>query len=37
LLRSAAAAAARNAKFRPTLLSNQPVKVKGVIIYNFAG
>ncbi len=37
LLRSAAVAAALNAKFRPTLLSNQPVKVKGVIVYKFAG
>ena len=37
LLRNAAANAARNAKFRPTLLSDQPVKVKGIIIYRFAG
>lgn len=36
LLRSAAEKAARNAKFKPTLLSNSPVKVTGVIIYKFA-
>ncbi|CAN5602099.1 hypothetical protein BH24ACI2_BH24ACI2_15340 [soil metagenome] len=36
LLRSSAVSAALNAKFRPTLLSDQPVKVKGVIIYKFA-
>ncbi len=35
LLKASAAAAARQAKFRPTLLSGQPVKVTGVIIYNF--
>ncbi len=35
LLRSAAASAARNSKFRPTQLSGQPVKVTGVIVYNF--
>jgi len=35
LLRAAAQTAARNAKFTPTQLSNQPVKVTGVIIYNF--
>jgi protein TonB len=35
LLRQAAAQAARSAKFRPTLLSGQPVKVNGVIVYNF--
>jgi len=33
LLRAAAAAAARNAKFSPTLLSGTPVRVTGVIIY----
>lgn len=37
ILRSAAVTAARNAKFRPTTLSDQPVKVSGVIIYNFTG
>ncbi len=35
LLRSAAASAARRARFRPTLLSGQPVEVSGVIVYNF--
>lgn len=35
LLRSAAEGAARGARFSPTLLSGQPVKVSGVITYNF--
>jgi periplasmic protein TonB len=35
LLQAAAAAAARQSKFTPTKLSGQPVKVSGVIIYNF--
>ena len=35
LLRDAAERAARNARFTPTLLSNVPVKVTGVIVYNF--
>ena len=35
LLRAAAVAAARGAKFSPTKLSGQPVKVSGVIQYNF--
>ena len=35
LLRAAAAGAARGAKFSPTMLSGQPVKVSGVITYNF--
>lgn len=35
LLRSAAEAAARQAKFAPTLLSGQPVKVSGIIVYKF--
>ena len=35
LLKSAALSAARRAKFRPTMLSGQPVEVSGVIIYNF--
>jgi protein TonB len=35
LLRQAAVQAARSAKFKPTLLSGQPVKVNGVIVYNF--
>jgi TonB family protein len=34
-LREAAVAAARRARFSPTLLSGQPVKVSGVITYNF--
>ena len=35
LLQSSAVAAARASKFSPTKLSGQPVKVSGVIIYNF--
>jgi len=35
LLQQAAVSAARNARFSPTLLSGQPVKVSGVITYNF--
>ncbi len=35
LLKPAAVAAARRAKFSPTMLSGQPVKVSGVITYNF--
>lgn len=35
LLINAAVSAARNAKFSPTKLSGQPVKVTGVIQYNF--
>lgn len=35
LLRAAAVSAARGAKFSPTKLSGQPVKVSGVITYNF--
>lgn len=35
LLRSAAVQAARGARFSPTMLSGQPVKVSGVITYNF--
>jgi TonB family protein len=35
LLRAAAEQAARSSKFSPTLLSGQPVKVTGVIVYNF--
>ena len=34
-LRSTSEAAARMAKFSPTLLSGQPVKVSGIIVYNF--
>ena len=35
LLRSAAVQAARQARFSPTLLAGQPVRVAGVITYNF--
>lgn len=35
LLRSAAVEAARGAQFSPTMLSGTPVKVKGVVVYNF--
>jgi periplasmic protein TonB len=35
LLRGAAVDAARSAKFTPTKLSGTPVKVSGVIVYNF--
>jgi TonB family protein len=35
LLQAASVAAARQARFTPTKLSGQPVKVTGVIIYNF--
>ena len=35
LLRSAAVAAAQEAKFAPTRLSGQPVKVSGILTYNF--
>ena len=35
LLQQSAVAAAHQAKFRPTLLSGTPVKVTGVITYNF--
>ncbi len=35
LLRQAAEQAARGARFKPTLLSGQAVKVNGVIVYNF--
>lgn len=36
LLRDSAERAARSAKFSPTLLSKQPVKVSGIIVYKFA-
>jgi TonB family protein len=36
LLQAAAVAAARQASFAPTRLSGEPVKVAGVLIYNFA-
>lgn len=35
LLRAVSVAAARQSKFTPTLLSKQPVKVTGVIVYQF--
>lgn len=35
LLQQAAVSAARQAKFKPTLLSGTPVKVTGIITYNF--
>lgn len=35
LLRAAAIGAAKNARFNPTKLSGQPVKVTGVIVYKF--
>ncbi len=35
LLRAAAVSAAREAKFSPTKLAGQPVKVQGVLIYSF--
>lgn len=37
LLRQAAEQAARQASFAPTMLSGQPVKVSGSIVYNFGG
>jgi TonB family protein len=37
LLRAAAVEAAREAKFSPTRLQGNPVKVSGVIVYNFVG
>lgn len=37
LLRQAAEQAARQATFAPTMLSGQPVKVSGVVVYNFGG
>jgi len=35
LLRRAAVEAARSARFSPTMLDNEPVKVTGVVVYNF--
>lgn len=35
LLRASAEQAARNSKFAPTMLAGQPVKVTGIIVYNF--
>ena len=36
ILASAAEMAAKLARFTPTLLSGQPVKVAGIITYNFS-
>lgn len=36
LLRDESERAARNARFTPTFLSNEPVKVTGIIVYKFA-
>lgn len=35
LLRQSAVTAARSAKFAPTMLAGKPVKVKGVLVFNF--
>jgi TonB family protein len=35
LLRAAAVKAAKKSKFHPTLLENSPVRVTGIIVYNF--
>ena len=35
LLQAAAVKAAYQARFSPTILSDQPVKVSGIITYNF--
>ena len=35
LLRAAAEQAARSSEFVPTLMSGQPIKVSGIIVYNF--
>lgn len=37
LLRESAVTAARSSRFTPTTLSNQKVKVTGIILYNFIG
>jgi Ca-activated chloride channel family protein len=37
LFASAATQAARQSRFAPTMLSGQPVKVSGMIVYNFTG
>jgi TonB family protein len=37
LLRASAVQAARASTFKPTVLSGQPVKVTGIIVYNFVG
>lgn len=35
LLRAAAAEAAKNSKFKPTIVAGNPVKVTGLLVYNF--
>ena len=35
LLQGAAVSAARQAKFAPTTLNGEPVKIRGVLTYNF--
>jgi outer membrane biosynthesis protein TonB len=35
LLQAAGVNAARQAKFSPTKLSGQPVKIQGTVVYNF--
>jgi protein TonB len=35
LLRASATASAREAKFKPTILSGKPIRVNGIIVYNF--
>ena len=35
LLQASAVVAARQARFSPTLLMGEPVKITGVIVYNF--
>ncbi len=36
MLRSAAETAAQKSRFRPALFNNQPIKAKGIIVYNFS-
>jgi protein TonB len=36
LLRGAAESAARKARFTPTILSGEPIKISGTIVYNFS-
>ena len=35
MLRRAAEQAAKMSKFSPTLVSGQPIKITGIIVYNF--
>ncbi len=37
LLKASAESAARKARFTPTVLSGEPIKISGTIIYNFTG